>query len=194
VLQGNLLMSEADLTRLYPEVNGTRAFLIRTPPVASDRVMSLLEDRFGDEGFDAVRSHDRLAELLAVQNTYLSTFQSLGLLGLLLGTFGLATVQLRNVLERRGELALLRAEGFRPARLAVLVTWENALLLACGLGIGAATALLAILPQLISGGAGVPWTMLLTMLALVLAAGLLSGLAAVWSALNEPILSALRAE
>ena len=50
----------------------------------------------------------------AVQNTYLSTFQSLGGLGLLLGTFGLATVQLRSVLERRGELALIASDRLSP--------------------------------------------------------------------------------
>ena len=66
-----------------------------------------------------------MAGLLAVQNTYLSTFQSLGGLGLLLGTFGLATVQLCNVLERRGELALLRAAGFRRRTLVELVLLES---------------------------------------------------------------------
>lgn len=194
VLQGNLLLSEDDLEALYPEVSGYRYFLARTPSGKGDEVMSLLEDRFGDEGFDAVHARDRLAQLLAVQNTYLSTFQSLGLLGLLLGTFGLATVQLRSVLERRGELALLRAEGFRPSRLAMLFTWENALLLGCGLGIGILTALLAVLPQLIQGAADVPWVMLGSMLAVVLVVGLVSGLVAIWSAVHEPILSALRAE
>ena len=58
-------------------------------------------------------AREQLAQFLAVQNTYLSTFQSLGALGLLLGTIGLAVVQLRSVLERRGELALMRAGGFR---------------------------------------------------------------------------------
>ena len=50
---------------------------------------------------------ERLAEFHAVENTYLSTFQTLGGLGLLVGTVGLAAVLLRNVLERRRELALL---------------------------------------------------------------------------------------
>ena len=59
--------------------------------------------------------------MLAVQNTYLETFQSLGALGLLLGTLGLATVQFRSVLERRQELALMRAAGFRRGRLAKMV-------------------------------------------------------------------------
>ena len=71
---------------------------------------------------------EQLAQFLAVQNTYLSTFQSLGALGLLLGTIGLAVVQLRSVLERRGELALMRATGFRRGRLVRMVMWENCLL------------------------------------------------------------------
>ena len=54
---------------------------------------------------------DRIAAFHRVENTYLSTFQSLGALGLLLGTAGLAAVLLRNVLERRRELALLRARA-----------------------------------------------------------------------------------
>jgi acetyl-CoA carboxylase carboxyltransferase component len=41
---------------------------------------------------------------LAVQNSYISAFQSLGALGLVLGTFGIAAVQLRSIFERRKEL------------------------------------------------------------------------------------------
>ena len=76
-----------------------------------------------------------------MQNTYLATFQSLGGLGLLLGTIGLAVVQWRNVLERRGELALLRAAGFPARMLAILVALENVLLLLLGLGVGLLAAL-----------------------------------------------------
>ena len=50
-----------------------------------------------------------MAAYLAVENTYLATFQALGGLGLLLGALGLAVVLLRSVWERRGELALLRS-------------------------------------------------------------------------------------
>ena len=83
-----------------------------------------------------------------MQNTYLSTFQSLGGLGLLLGTLGLAAVQLRNVLERRGELALLRAAGFRRRTLAALVLLENAC--CCGrLAIGVLAAPWPCLPHLL---------------------------------------------
>ena len=67
-----------------------------------------------------------------MENTYLSTFQTLGGLGLLLGTVGLATVLLRNVLERRRELALLGAVGYRRRHFLLMVMAENALLLAAG--------------------------------------------------------------
>ncbi|HEV7225692.1 MAG TPA: FtsX-like permease family protein, partial [Pirellulales bacterium] len=148
----------------------------------------------GDFGFDVEPTARRLAEFMAVQNTYLSTFQSLGGLGLLLGTFGVAVVQLRNVLERRGELALLRATGFRRSMLAEIVMLENATLLVGGLGVGVLAALVAVAPHLYAGGALVPWRSLAATLGLVLATGLLAGLLAVRAALSAPLLPALRGE
>ena len=69
---------------------------------------------------------------MSVQNTYISTFQTLGALGLLLGTFGLAAVQIRSVLERKKELGLMRAIGFQRNTLAKMVVLENAWLLIIG--------------------------------------------------------------
>jgi ABC-type antimicrobial peptide transport system permease subunit len=160
----------------------------------SNQVSALLEDRLGDDGFDTVASAQVLDGLLAVQNTYLSTFQSLGALGLLLGTLGLATVQLRNVLERRGELALMRAEGYRRARLAEMVLMENVVLLIGGLGAGVFCAALAVFPHFLSGGATPPWIDLTWMLGVVLAVGLLTGLLAVRATLRAPLVAALRGE
>ncbi len=111
VFQGVLLMSEDNFRKLFPNVAGYRYFLIDVPGTAADgdRLAALLETQLTPYGFEAERVSDRLANFLAVQNTYLSTFQTLGGLGLLLGTLGLATVMVRNVLERRSELALLSA-------------------------------------------------------------------------------------
>src|SRR5690606_31713849 len=112
-------------------------------------------------------------------NTYLSTFQSLGALGLLLCTFGLASVQVRSVLERRGELALLRAQGFRRSRIGWLVLLENTALLLGGLGVGVLAALCAVVPHTIFSGASLPWGSTFAMLAAVLVIGALAGLFAV---------------
>jgi len=135
-----------------------------------------------------------LARFLAVQNTYLSTFQTLGGLGLLLGTLGLATVMLRNVWERQAELALLRAVGFLPRHIAALVLTENAWLLSWGLATGALSALLAMTPHLMTTGADVPWLSVLTLLVAVFVAGCAAAWFAVRTAIRLPIVATLRGE
>ena len=197
ILQGALIISERDFTRAFPDISGYRYFLIRSRPGASERVAAVLEDRLGDQGLDAISARRLLEQLQAVQNTYLNTFQSLGGIGLLLGTFGLAAVQMRNVLERRKELALLRAAGFASRRLARLVLWENILLLVAGLATGAVAALCAVLPHKLLGTAAVPLAVfrdLGAMLAAVLLVGLLAGWASTRASLRAPILQALRGE
>ena len=62
----------------------------------ASQVTTLLETDLADAGFDAERVADRLANFLSVQNTYLSTFQTLGGLGLLLGTVGLGVVMMAS--------------------------------------------------------------------------------------------------
>ena len=197
VLQGNLVISEDCFREHFSGVAGYRYFLIRSPQGQSERVAQVMEDRLGDEGFDAVPTERVLEQLLAVQNTYLDTFQSLGALGLLFGTFGLATVQMRNVLERRGELALMRAAGFRRRRLAKMVLLENVLLLTVGLGTGVLAAMLAVLPHKLLGDSLIPLSLLRDlagMLAVVYVAGVLSSFTTVRAALRTPVLSALRGD
>src|SRR3972149_4829190 len=137
IFQSELLMGEENFLRHFPEVSGFRYFLVETEPSDVERAESLLEARLEDFAFDASTTASKLASYHRVENTYISTFQSLGGLGLLLGTLGLAAVLLRNVLERRRELALLRALGYRSSDLGLMVIAENALLLCGGLATGA---------------------------------------------------------
>lgn len=190
VLQGSFLISEADLRRLFPDVGGYRYFLIQTEN--REAAAQLLEDTFQNEGFDAADSRAVLRDLLAVQNTYLSTFQSLGGLGLLLGTFGLMAVQLRNVWQRRREIALLRATGFSRDRVGRIVLIEHALLLFGGLGLGTVAAMLTVLPHVLIGGASVPLAATFYMLVLIVAVGFTTGFVAVRSSSRLPLLETLR--
>lgn len=192
IFQGSLMVSEANLQKHFPEVSGYRLFLVNAPGDTYDAISRFLEDRFGDQGFDAYSTEKRLEDLLAVQNTYLSTFQSLGALGLLFGVFGLATVQLRSVLERRGELALLQAVGLHRTRLAGMVLLENVYLLLAGLVTGIAAALLAVVPHMIFGGAHVPLRDLMFTLGVVFVVGLLASFASVRATLTAALVPALR--
>ena len=194
IFQGDLLMSESHFVAHFRDVSGYRMFVIDSPANKTNLVAKTLSDALSDEGFHSSSTRQRLDDLFAVQNTYLSTFQSLGALGLLLGTFGLATVQLRNVLERRGELALLRATGFSRSVLSRMVLLENAMLLCGGMLFGVLSALLAVLPHYLIGGAAVPWLTLCGMLAAILIVGFLTGLLAVRATLKTPLLVSLRGE
>jgi ABC-type antimicrobial peptide transport system permease subunit len=133
-------------------------------------------------------------QLLAVQNTYLGAFQVLGALGLLLGTIGLGVSQLRSAMERRGELAAMRAIGFTKSRLVWLLTLENGWQLLRGIGIGVGSAGLATLPALVSGQpfSGLAWPSL--MMAMVIVFGLVCSVLAAWGAMQWPLLKALRAD
>jgi putative ABC transport system permease protein len=194
ILQGGLIIGERDFLARFPGTSGYRFFLVQAPEERLAAVKDALGDRLSDQGFDPQSTRALLTELLRVQNTYLSTFQSLGALGLLLGTFGLATVQLRSVLERRKELALLRAEGFASTRIARLVMTESVLLLVGGLATGMVAALMAVVPHVLFGGASLQLRDPGVMLAVVLAAGLLTSLLAVRATLTTDVIAALRGE
>ncbi|MCP9495289.1 MAG: ABC transporter permease [Pyrinomonadaceae bacterium MAG19_C2-C3] len=195
VLQGELLMSEKNFLRLFPEQEGYRFFLIDLPTSGeSDAFTARLEERLTDFGFDVSRTSDRLADFHRVENTFISTFQMLGGLGLVLGTLGLAAILLRNVLERRRELALLRAVGYNKSHFALMVIAENLLLLLLGLATGTLSALLAIAPVVFTRGGRLPTLTLGLLLLAVLGSGLIASLLATITALRSPLLPALRAE
>jgi len=154
----------------------------------------VLETALQSFGMDTEQVSRRLADFLAVQNTYLSTFQMLGGLGLLVGTFGLAAVMMRNVLERRSEIALLRALGFRSGKILWLIVAENTLLLLWGLLSGTVAAMVAMLPHLKSTGADVPWLELTGTLIVVAATGTLAVAAPVRMALGISVREVLTTE
>jgi ABC-type antimicrobial peptide transport system permease subunit len=196
VFQSELLMSEKIFQKLYPRQEGHRFFLIQPGAeshVSDAEIKKTVARWLTHYGVTVASSRERLATYLAVENTYLATFQALGGLGLLLGALGLAVVLLRGVWERRGELALLRALGFRRSALGWLVLAENSYLLLAGLSIGTVAAMLSVAPH-VTGSAAVPWLQLVGLLLLVLVTGLLAGLAAVAATLRAPLLMALRKE
>ena len=194
VFQREILISERHFLELFPDQGGYRFFLMDAAPEAASAVTAVLEDRLADFGFDVVSAGERLAAFHRVENTYLATFQMLGGLGLLLGTLGLAAVLLRNVLERRRELALLRAVGYRSTHLSLMVIAENAFLLFVGLVTGTVCAVLAIAPAWLERGGQWPVASLGGLLVAVAVTGLAASVLATVAAWRLPLLESLRAE
>jgi ABC-type antimicrobial peptide transport system permease subunit len=188
VLQGSLIIAESDFKRVFPTVAGYRYFLVD----GDQETMAVMESGLGDYGFDARPAAMVLENFMSVQNTYLNTFQALGGLGLLLGTFGMAVLQVRNVIERTGELGVMRAIGFNSTRISGLIFWETAWLMLVGLGVGVFSALFATLPHYFFGGASVPWLALVLIFSIVILCGLLASTIAAGVVQRRPLLSALR--
>jgi ABC-type antimicrobial peptide transport system permease subunit len=194
ILQGQLIIDEAEFVKRFPGESGYRMFLLDAPSNAVAQVSATLSRAMQDVGLELTPAPQRLAQFNAVQNTYLGTFQVLGGLGLLLGSVGLGIVVLRNVLERRGELALLIAVGFRKQQLQRLLLLENGALLAAGLALGVVAAAVAVLPALLSPGAVLPYATLSLTLAAVLVNGAVWTWAATRFAVRGDLLKALRNE
>ena len=155
VLQGSVVISDRAFRNLFPGEDGVGVMLLDVPDTRLASTRTILADRLSDYGFWATPCGERLAAFNAVENTYLAIFLALGGLGLVLGSAGLAAVVMRNVMERRGELALLRAVGFGRGAVLRMVTVEHAVLLVVGLCIGLAAGLIAVLPAF-AGPGGAP--------------------------------------
>jgi len=194
ILQGSLLIAEDEFTMLFPSEDGYRMFLIDAAHDKVEMVGDKLSTQLRDFGLTLTPATKLLAEFNTVENTYLSIFQLLGGLGLILGSFGLGLVVLRNMLERRGELATLQAVGFDKMVLKRTVFYEHSALCLAGLICGIVTALVAIGPALKSPGAELPY---LSLTLTIVAIGV-SGLAWIWLAttfaLAGKMLDALRNE
>lgn len=193
IFQSELLIAETHFARLFPNLPGYRFFLIESLSQQSDRVKDGFDQSLGEPfGWHMSSTFERLQAFQAVENTYLSTFQLLGSLGLLLGSVGLAVVMLRNFNERRAEWALLRALGFAKRQLGRLALLENVWLIGMGILIGGSSALLAIVPRWILIGSPFPWRLLLLVTLGIAGVGLLSGWMAIRFAMQTPILEVLR--
>lgn len=193
VLQGEIVVAESAFVKLFPDLPGYRVMFVEAEPSVVGEVETTIEERLESFGADVQSSVRRLEAYHRVENTYLSTFQALGGLGLVLGVVGLAAITARNVLERRREMALLSATGYRIRDLSTMVVAENLGLVISGVGVGVMAALIAIAPVLIERGGRPPALSLVWLLAVVVA-GLMAALVATRAVRRLPLVGSLRSE
>jgi len=194
IFQSEVLMSQENFLKLFPEQDGYSFLLADSPRKDTEALAAEIETALSAYGADATPTATRLAEFHRVENTYLSTFQMLGGLGLLLGTIGLAAVLLRSIFERRRELALLRALGYEQKHFFLMTLMENVLLLGGGLLTGSACAILAIAPAVTAQGGRFPTAALAILLGALFLVGIAVSVISTRFALREAVLPALRSE
>ncbi len=194
LLQGNVIVSEPNYTKAFPSAGGYRYFLVDTPAEKAGELSATMTRMLEDLGFSLTSTADRLNAFNNVQNTYLQMFSVLGGLGLLLGTAGLAVVTFRNILDRRRELALMEAVGFKAKRLSWLVLSEHWFLHIAAVILGVVAALLAVFPAMRASGQGMPLGLITGLVGLILLGGVVFCWWAARSVLKRPFLESLRHE
>ncbi|MHC4778274.1 MAG: FtsX-like permease family protein [Planctomycetota bacterium] len=192
VFQGHILISEKAFRERFPSVQGAEVLLVDAPDRSRKELGDRLEKALDDHGLVLTPAADRLAAFQAVENTYLDIFMLLGGLGLILGSAGLAVVVVRNVLERRSEMAMLQAVGFSRKTILKMLLWEHIFLFLAGMGVGALSATVAVIPALSSPGAPVPFLTLGALLAILLLSGIAWISCATRLALKGDLVPALR--
>ncbi len=127
-----------------------------------------------------------LGEVISIS---LRTFHIvLGISVVFVGLLVVLEVLLLSVLERRNEFALLQALGWQSAEISQIVAGESILL--CGIGglLGSLAGML-ICRVVLSGGAGVPWGVILAVVAGYLLMGVLLSIYPAWIATRPTLLS-----
>jgi ABC-type antimicrobial peptide transport system permease subunit len=193
VFQGNVLISNARFLEQFPQSSGTQVFLVEGEAADTSRISSELGRGMRDLGWDMDLTGARLTEFNSVTNAYLSIFMAMGALGLLVGTFGLVVVLSRSILERKQEIALLKALGYRRREIRRLVVREYLVLLLVGIGTGFITAVVATLPSILNAHTGTSFRSILLWLLILVVNGWLWIQVVTRSALSrEAIYTALR--
>jgi len=147
VFQGSFIVDEANFVERYPSSAGYRLFLATTekPPV---NARTDLQRSLTDLGATITPTAERLAAFHGVENTYISIFNVLGGLGVILGSAGLGLVTARNLAERKDEFAMLHTIGIPTKVIRSTISKEVRNLILASLLIGLTAALISILPSL----------------------------------------------
>lgn len=194
ILQGNVLISAKAFANHFPSEDGFRLFLIDTPNGQSKEWLTKLSRRYNRQGLDITTSIERLRDFYSVETAYLSIFLMLGGLGLVLGTAGMGIVVMRNIAERRSELAILRAVGYSRRQITAILTVEHLRLLILGIILGSVSALTAMIPSLLAPSVSIPWSTLGALAGGITISGASFITAACISATKNQIVDALRNE
>jgi len=194
IFQGHILINEKILLRNYPLLAGTKIMLIDGKITDKKAVNDRLTNLFDDYGITIKTTSQKLADFNAVENTYLSVFVLLGTLGVVLGTIGLGIVILRNIQERKRELALYLSLGYTKKHIHKLLFIENGFIFIVGLSIGILSAFIGILPSLLSPAFTVPLKYLFVIITIIIANGFLWIYVSTQTALKGNLIEALRTE
>ncbi len=191
IFQGSVLVSRHNLRRMFPGVSGSRILLVDNE---NQNLGPELGRSLSKLGADIETCSSRLNRFGSIQNTYLMVFLALGGIGLIIGSFGLAIILKRNILERRSEFSWLRSAGYSRRRITLMLATEHLLLFDCALLTGIIAAAAAAIPVINSPSGNPPWLEMLLLIIAFWFFAIIFIVSAAYKSTGGAILSGLRGE
>ncbi len=164
VFQGNILISNSLFQRNFPSSSGSGLVLLDVPSAKKDKSKDLLQKRLVDFGVEISSTSERLLGFYSVTNTYLTIFLFLGGLGILMGTIGFGIIIIRNLIDRKREIAVYSALGIGRNTISIILIIENIMIFATGLIIGLICSVIGILPSIVSESYTIPGNFILILM------------------------------
>ena len=170
VFQGSFIVDEQRYLERFPSTGGYQLFLADTSNDLTE-TRKILQRALTDLGATVTTTTERLAAFDSVENTYISIFNVLGGLGVILGAAGLGIVTARNLAERQTEFTQLHQIGISRKIIRSLIVRETRQFILWAIGIGLLAAIISVLPALpATGVTTLTWIAALAVLFLLTAA------------------------
>src|SRR5690606_26321405 len=138
-----LFTSEATFTSIYDQPDSETTILMLAPGQASnaDALAISIEQALFDRGVQVGATASQLEELSRASTGFLQLIQGFMGLGLLVGIAALGVISFRAVVERRQQIGMLRAIGFKRNMVAASFLIESMVTAALGVLTGVVLAL-----------------------------------------------------
>jgi putative ABC transport system permease protein len=134
--------SQQTVSQIWPVAIPTTTYLFKlTEGVDASKMAEELESKFSDNGLQAVSVKELLHDISKASFTINTLLQGFMSLGLVVGIAALGVISTRAVVERRHEIGILRAIGFKRSSVQAAFLLESSIVAILGIIIGSVLAL-----------------------------------------------------
>ena len=191
-----IVSSDRLLQDRFGITTGTLAFIKVTETAEPTQVSIILRRDYLQYKLQTLVIPVLVADFLEVGNAFLALFQGFLGLGLVVGIAGLGIISIRSVVERRREIGMLRALGFRRSMVLQAFLLENSYITLVGIVIGVVLGIN--LGYAISQSPGsqlpfvIPWVGILEIVGIAYGLAMLATVGSAFRAARIPPAEALR--
>ncbi len=194
-----VFMSKSTLVEMVPMSQISTTILIRVKPGTDPgKVNDLLQEKYSIMGMNSAVFEEVYNEIFDLILSIFNMFRIFLGLGLITGFASLGVVAVRSTIERRKEIGMMRAVGFKKRLITLSFLVESLFITTLGVIIGIFTGYIAaygIYMQTMQNFVdefSVPWDQILMLMALIYAAAIIATIIPARRAAKMPIAEALR--